>query len=125
LQQTPVGNLPVSTEDVDSSKPRCKVLLLESIKPFLKKGASSGIGNNPEDEETKEGEEAEESRLRQEGQESQEGEKEVGPRHRSAASAFLAKIIYETSRDGSGTLGSFDKSRLLLLSFQSAAMSPA
>jgi hypothetical protein len=31
-----VGNLPVSTEDVDYCKPRCKVLLLESIKPFEK-----------------------------------------------------------------------------------------
>jgi hypothetical protein len=34
--QTPVGNSRVSTEDVDYCKPRCKVLLLESIKPFEK-----------------------------------------------------------------------------------------
>ena len=31
-----MGNLPVSTEDVDYSNTRCKVLLLESIKPFEK-----------------------------------------------------------------------------------------
>jgi hypothetical protein len=35
-KQTPVGNLPVSTEDVDCCYTRCKVLLLESIKPFEK-----------------------------------------------------------------------------------------
>jgi hypothetical protein len=58
-----------------------------------KMGASSGTGNNAEDEETEEGQEGEESRLRQEGQESEEGEKEVDLRHRSAGFAFLTKTF--------------------------------
>jgi hypothetical protein len=41
-----VGNLPVSTEDVDYCKPRCKVLLLESIKPFQKRERAVVIDTN-------------------------------------------------------------------------------
>jgi hypothetical protein len=123
--QTPVGNSTVSTEDVDYCKPRCKVLLLESIKPFEKWEQSSGPRINPEDEEAKESQEGKESRLRQESQESEKGEEEVGPRHRSAGSAFLTKIIYETSRDGSGTPDPAINLGCCFPHLQSAAMSPA